>query len=222
MLKKILIIGGIIILLGVVTLLIIPWGEYESDLEKSELDEPIEFTQDESTEPVSIDELEGNYFVSRSEESEAEITFSLEGVKVTKGGFDEFEISFNIMEDYSQSELKVEIATSSINTGNGMRDEHLVEEDFFNAPKFPTILYSSSSIVLGDTSYIAKGDLTLNGSTNPLDVAFLHLGGGDNEGQDFEAFEGYVEFDRIEYGQEESSSVDNLVKLRFYCELVKD
>ena len=222
MLKKIIIIGGIIIVLGVVTLLIIPWGEYESDLEKSEIEEAVEFTQDESTEPVSLDELEGIYSVSKSEETEAEITFNLEGVKVTRGGFDQFEISFDVKDDYTQSELRVDIVTSSINTGNGMRDEHLVEEDFFDAEKFPSIIYTSSSIELGDTSYVAKGEITLNGTTKSLDVAFLHLGGGDNDGRAFEAFEGHAEFDRIEYGQEESSGVDNLVKLSFYCELVKD
>lgn len=223
MLKKILIIGGLIVVVGVIVMFAIPWGEYESDIEKSELSETVEYNADAEEEgPLSLEELQGNsYSVEAAEGVAAEIIFDLDGLKSTKGGFTEFAIDFEVAEDFKTSKLTVDIAAKSVNTGNSMRDEHLLEEDFFNVAVHPQILFESNTISLGDTSYVAEGELTLNGNTKALQVPFLHLGGGENDDQHFEAFQGYFEFDRVAYGQEESSGVGNLVKVNFYCELVQ-
>jgi polyisoprenoid-binding protein YceI len=219
MVKKILIIGGIVVVLAVVVLFAIPWGEYESNVDKSDLEETITYDATDTLASVpSLDELEGEYAASAGET--AEILFHTDGLKKTKGGFEEFEISFDVQDDFKQSNLTVTIQTASLNTGNSLRDEHLVEEDFFDAKKFPTIIYTANQIALGDTSYIAKGEMTMNGTTNELEVPFLHLGSG-GEKVTFEAFEGSFEFDRTNYGQEEESGVGNIVRVEFYCELVK-
>lgn len=221
MVKKIVLVVGSLIVIGVVIIMVVPWGQYESDLEKSDLSDEIEFSNDTNeVETVSLDNLEGFYQVDITKGGTAEILFNTDGLKTTKGGFKDFQITFNIAEDYTQSVITVKIKTASLDTGNEMRDEHLVEEEFFDAAAHPEINYKSSSVVLGDTSYIAKGELTLNGTTNALDIPFSHIGSG-GEGEDkFEAFEGTFEFDRIEYGQMESSGVGNLVKVNFYCELI--
>ncbi len=219
MVKKILIIGTVLVVIGVVVIFAIPWGEYESNLEKTELDTEVVYDENEEITAPSIDE--GAYSVSSKTSDGAEILFLTSGLKDTKGGFEEFTISFNVAEDFMSSELSVEIQTKSINTGNVMRDEHLLEEDFFYASEFPTIIYQANAIDFGDTSYIAKGSLTLNGTTKELDVPFLHKGGGEKDLIPFEAFEGTVIFDRTQYGQEESSGAGNEVTLNFYCELEK-
>ncbi len=220
MLKKI-IIGGII--LAVVTvgvLFLIPWGEYESQVDKSEITNEVVY--DEST-PIVAPELEsGAYYTTVPENaSSAEILFHTKGLKDTKGGFNAFKIDFNVADDFTQSALDVVIESKSINTGNAMRDEHLLEEDFFHVEKFPTIEYHANTIAYGDTSYIAQGALTLNGTTKDLDVPFRYLGSASNEGINAEVFEGEFTFDRIAYGQEESSGVGNEVTINFYCELLK-
>ena len=219
MLKKIVIIGIVIVVVGVIVMFAMPWGEYESNLEKTELEKTVDY--DETAEIIAPDISKGIYTVDSKVNNAAEILFMTSGLKDTKGGFDEFKILFDVAEDFKQSTLNVEIQTTTINTGNTMRDEHLLEEDFFNAAEFPIISYVAKAVDYGDTSYVAKGSLTLNGTTKELDVPFFYLGSGDKDGVAFEAFEGGVVFDRTEYGQEESSGAGNEVTLSFYCELEK-
>lgn len=219
--KKILLIVGLLVVCGIVTTVIIinnNWGEYESDITKSDLKDTIEFSNDEEVAPPSLDDLEGNYFVDKANGT-AEILFHTKGLKATKGGFKDFTIEFNVPDDFKTSELTVKIKTKSIDTGNEMRDEHLMDIEFFDAANHPEITYMSTSVALGDTSYIAKGELTLNGTTKSLDVPFLHLGAGGEGNNKFEAFEGAFVIDRTAYGQQESSGVGNIVNLNFYCEL---
>ena len=221
--KKI-IIGGVIVgVIGVAAVFIIPWGEYESKLEKSDIENKVDYdtTQTEEKGPPSLDQLEGTYYVNSKKSDAAEILFHLDGLKNTKGGFEDFEVTFTVPEDFTKSQLDVVIQTKSINTGNTMRDESLLEDDFFDVAKYPTTEFHADEVILGDTSYIAVGEILLNGKTTALDLPFKHLGGGGEGKNAFEAFEGYVEFDRTKYGQEATSGVGDIVRLSFYCELKK-
>ena len=219
--KRIILIVAIVAVLGVGAAVLIinnNWGEYESNVVRSELDDTVTYSNNEENYPPSLDEIEGIYSVEKLD-GNADILFHTEGLKSTKGGFDDFTISFNVLDDFRQSSLEVVIETESLNTGNSTRDEHLMEADFFDAKKYPQIIFKSSSVELGDTSYIAKGELTLNGTTKKLDVPFQHLGAGGSDGVPFETFEGAFQIDRTEFGQEESSGVGNIVEISFYCEL---
>ncbi|UKN00481.1 YceI family protein [Paracrocinitomix mangrovi] len=218
MLKKIIIGTVIVVVLAVAIIFIIPWGEYESNIEKSNLEETIDYNNEEVNSSPSLDTLLGTYYTS-TKDGVAEILFHTDGLKTTKGGFTEFEITFEVPEDFKQSTLSVKIVTESLNTGNSTRDEHLREEGFFHVEKYPEINFISSSVEMGDTSYVAKGELTLNGTTKSLDVPFLHLGSGGETTAKFEAFQGSFEIDRTAYGQDEETGVGNIVKVNFYCEL---
>lgn len=219
MLKKIIIIGVVLVAIGAIVLYAIPWGEYQSELEKTELTNEVEYDKTAEISAPSI--AEGLYQVNSKESKHAEILFTTSGLKDTKGGFGEFDISFDVKSEFKSSILDVVIQTKTINTGNVMRDEHLLEADFFDAAKYPTIEYHSTAIDFGDTSYITTGSLTLNGMTKELDIPFLYKGGGERDLIPFEAFEGKVTFDRTKYGQSESSGVGNEVTISFYCELEK-
>ena len=220
MIKKIIITAIILIAVAIAVFLLVPWGEYESTLEKSDIQE--EVAVDSTGEVIpSMSLIQGEFGVVSGENAQAEIIFDVEGLKKTKGAFEKFTIDFSITEDYTRSTLMVNIESASINTGNGMRDEHLLDVDFFNVVAFPEIDFSSSSIMLSDTAYIAQGELTLLETTKAIDVPFKHLGQGENKnGEAFEAFEGSFEFDRTEYGMEEVSGAGNVVTLSFYCELI--
>lgn len=220
MLKKIIIAGIILLTIAVGVFFLVPWGEYESKLEKSEVEEIIVVDSTGTTIPT-LSLISGDYYVKSGEKAQAELLFDVDGLKSTKGAFEDFDVAFMIAEDYTQSKLTVTIQAATINTGNGMRDEHLAEEDFFNVGKFPTIVFESNSIAQSDTAYIATGNLTLIGQTKPLDLPFKHLGQGtDKDGNNFEAFEGSFVFDRIAYGMEEISGAGNIVTVNFYCELI--
>jgi len=219
MIKK-LVIGGVIVAVAAAAILyFIPWGEYESKIEKSEVQ--VEEAIDSTGQVIpTLSTITGNFEIASGKNVQAEILFHVEGLKKTKGAFEEFSIEFNVPEDYTQSSLTVNIASKSINTNNGMRDEHLMEADFFDVENYPEIVFKSTSVSQSDTAYIAHGELTLLEETKTLDVPFKHLGGGENEeGEHFEAFEGKFIFDRIEYGMEEVTGAGNVVTVEFYCEL---
>ena len=124
MLKKIIMAGIILAVVGVGVFFLVPWGEYESKLEKSELEEVVAVDSVGNTVPT-LSLISGNYYVKSGEESQAELLFDVDGLKSTKGAFEDFEVDFTIAEDFTRSNLKVTIQSATINTGNGMRDEHL-------------------------------------------------------------------------------------------------
>jgi polyisoprenoid-binding protein YceI len=222
MLKKLIIAGFILGLIGVAVFFYITSGEYESQLEKSEIVQEEVKVDSLGEIKASIDDLEGMYKIKSGEGVAAELLFTTDGLKNTKGAFEDFTVDFDIAKDYTTSSLSITIQTKSINTGNKMRDESLLEEDFFDEPKYPTIVFKSSSLIFMEGKYKTEGELTLNGSTNMLTIPFNHLGAGENEkGDSFEAFEGTFEFDRTEYGQEEVTGTGNVVVISFYCELEK-
>lgn len=221
MLKKIALLIVVIAALGIGVFFLIPWGEYESNLEKSEVTQEVSTDSSGAVIP-SLSLISGNYAIESGENAQAELSFDVEGLKKTKGAFETFVINFEIAEDFTQSQLAVEIQSASINTGNSIRDEHLAEEDFFDVEKFPLISFESSAVTQTDTGYFATGILTLLDEMKEIDVPFKHLGNGtDKNGNNFEAFEGGFSFDRIEYGMQEVSGAGNVVTINFYCELLK-
>lgn len=219
---KIALIFVLLAIVGVVILIAIPWGEYESQVEKTKLTSTVDTSAVDENTPPSIDDLSGLY-TGGSENGKSEIIFDVDGLKKTKGTFNTFTVSFDIKDNFSESTIEVVIDAASINTENDMRDEHLQEEGFFEVLSFPKIVYTATSISYEKGHYEAKGELGLVGKTTPLSFSFKHLGGGDYKetGETFEAFEGEFTFDRVKYGMEEDGSVGNEVSITFYTELVK-
>jgi len=212
MIKKISIVG-LVLIVGAILVVKLNWGKYESDLKKSEIDDSIEH----STNAVSLDSLAGKYI---SKKGSSEIMFTVDGMQETIGGFTSFNISLDVKEDYTKSNISVSIDTKSINTGNEMRDEHLLTDEFFNAEKFPKISFTSNEISIGDSSFIATGNLTMSGITHKINIPFKHLGSVKNKKG--EVFQGNLEIDRTLFGQTEDPAVGSIVKMKFYCELFKE
>lgn len=61
------------------------------------------------------------------------------------GHFDEVKGSANIPEDPTQSSSEVTFVTASVSTHNAMRHEDLRSPRFFDAERFPTTTYHSTS-----------------------------------------------------------------------------
>ncbi len=57
---------------------------------------------------------------------------------------------------------------SSLDTGNTDRDNHLKSGDFFDAEKFPTMDFKSTSMEKDGDDYIIKGDLTIKETTKAV------------------------------------------------------
>src|SRR5687768_887385 len=62
------------------------------------------------------------------------------------GSFEKFEVKFDSKEkDFSDAKVEMTAEVNTIYTGSEGRDKHLASEDFFDAEKYPTIKFVSSS-----------------------------------------------------------------------------
>lgn len=88
----------------------------------------------------------------------------------------------NTKADFTDAKIAFTIDVNSINTDNENRDKHLKSPDFFDAEKFPSIKFESTSMQsLGNNKYKLSGNLTLKDVTKP--VTFDVTYGGSITGQ---------------------------------------
>ncbi len=72
-------------------------------------------------------------------------------------------------EDFSDLKTQFTIQSNSIFTDNSKRDEHLISSDFFDAAKYPTIQFTSSSFKKNSAKkYTLTGKLTMLGVTKDV------------------------------------------------------
>ena len=89
-----------------------------------------------------------------------------------RGQFNKIEgsVSFDPA-DISGSSVELTIYASSVLTGVGKRDAHLMSADFLDTGKYPVISFKSSHIqALAPGSVLVTGDLTLHGVTRSITV----------------------------------------------------
>ena len=71
--------------------------------------------------------------------------------------------------DFTDATFEFSAEVNSINTANDMRDGHLKSPDFFDAAKFSTVSFKSTSIKKGKgQNYTISGNLTMHGVTKPV------------------------------------------------------
>ncbi|MEM7371931.1 MAG: YceI family protein [Bacteroidota bacterium] len=83
------------------------------------------------------------------------------------------EISFD-PDHPEQSTFEISIPVNSIHTKNRMRDEHLMEEEFFDVASYPVISFSSPKIEKQDDHYLAIGMLTIKGKSQEISIPFRY------------------------------------------------
>lgn len=97
-------------------------------------------------------------------------------VAETEGSFRVFDGTVeHTKADWSDAKINFTADVNSINTDNEYRDKHLKGDDFFNAEKYPTMSFKSTSFKpLGNNKYELKGELTIRDVTKPVkfDVTF--------------------------------------------------
>lgn len=72
------------------------------------------------------------------------------GISSVHGRFTEFGGRIEIAEDVQHSRVEAFISSTSIDTGNGMRDKHLRSADFLDVEVFPEITYRSRALTPRD------------------------------------------------------------------------
>ena len=211
---KVLVVGAIFLVIGF--LIFSNWGNPESELEKTNVEEVK--TQDFAS-------ILGTTWINNSADpTSSEISFDIEGLKDTKGFFKDFDIVFKVSDnDPEQAKIKVSINVKSINTDNDIRDEELIGSDFFNTDKYPLIEFYSKGIKKIEDSYSTKGIINMMGESKDLAFSFEHKGITNNSsGFKVAIFEGTFEIDRTNFGMEHVVSVGDEVAINFYCELIED
>ena len=114
-----------------------------------------------------------------------------------------------------KSDFHISIPIKSINTGNGMRDEHLQEEEFFHATVYPNIIFTSKKIDGKGEQFTVVGMLEIKGETKEVSIPFTY---NDH------AFTGEFTINRNDFkiGEEDTSSIGNEIKIKIKCTLKSD
>lgn len=91
------------------------------------------------------------------------------GFSTFRGRFDRTEGTVTLDTAKKSGSVEVTIDVNSVSTGVAKLDEHLKNEDFFDAKKYPTITFRSTKFKFdGDKVDEVSGDLTMHGVTRPV------------------------------------------------------
>lgn len=106
------------------------------------------------------------------DKTHAKLGFSVVHLLVSdvEGYFKSFDAKItSSKDDFTDAKIELTAEINSINTQVDDRDNHLKGADFFDAEKFPTLTFKSTSIKkVGGKNYKVTGDLTMKGVTKPV------------------------------------------------------
>ena len=136
--------------------------------------------------------------------SHSEVAFQVRHLlSKVRGRFSDF--SGTIQYDEARPEnsrVAVSIQARSIDTAEPDRDKHLQSADFFDAEKYPTLTFESTSVTpRGGDIYDVAGDLTIHGVTRRVVLPASFLGTAqDPWGNTKFVFEAELSLNRKDFG----------------------
>jgi polyisoprenoid-binding protein YceI len=91
-------------------------------------------------------------------------------VSTVRGTFTKYTSSIALDDaDITKSKIHIEIDASSIDTGNAKRDDDLRSANFFDAAKFPKLVFDATKVEKkGDDALNVTGNLTIKSVTKPV------------------------------------------------------
>ncbi len=104
--------------------------------------------------------------------------------------------------DFTDAQIEFSVDVASINTENDGRDNHLKSDDFFNAEKYPKMIFKSISMKkISGNKYELVGDLTIRDVTKKVKFAVTYGGTvKDPWGNTKAGFKATTTINRLEYG----------------------
>jgi polyisoprenoid-binding protein YceI len=103
-----------------------------------------------------------------------------------------------------RSRVALRVPVESLDSGTPGRDATLLSADFFDAARFPEMVFVSSQVRFVDQDeLLVTGVLTIRGQPRALEVPVRLLGrgrGGDGGGEELVAFEARFTVDRRDFG----------------------
>jgi polyisoprenoid-binding protein YceI len=143
----------------------------------------------------------GTYGIDQSHSQLAYAVTHL-GISTIRGSFDTYRGALSVGDDLASTSVTVEADATSMNSGNGMRDEHVSADDWLSVMGFPTVAFNSTAIhELGD-GYAMTGDLTIRGVTQPVTFDVRYNGSSEFavDGSTHHGFSAKGEIKRSDFG----------------------
>jgi polyisoprenoid-binding protein YceI len=109
----------------------------------------------------------------------------------------------------SALKVKATIDTASISTDNVKRDAHLMSADFFDAKKYPTIVFESSGIDVKDGVMFLNGDLTIKDVKKSVSLVLDYKGTVIANDKKRAAFKASTKFNRKDFNLKWSDAVES-------------
>ncbi|MES2557815.1 MAG: YceI family protein [Bacteroidota bacterium] len=215
------------LLLGVSVLVFNQFEAIQQPEKQSRLTTTETTTTPDGEEPSVLDvpaialnaDLKGNW-KSELEASKVEFQLGPEG-SVTKGGLEEFKIDLQLNDAGEPEKLNVVIPTMKVTTFNPMRDESVRGAGYLNAPAFPKITFTATSITKEGDQYVANGDFVLLGKKAPVKAKLKFAATGADKGKQFLVMVGEATFDRTKHGMRSDAKIGNEVTVTFEVEFRK-
>ena len=100
------------------------------------------------------------------------------GISDISGTFNDFDVTINSSKpDFSDAVVELSAKVASIDTRVEARNNHLKSPDFFDAEKYPTLNFKSTSLKKsGKNQFKLTGDLTMHGVTKSVTMDLLYKG----------------------------------------------
>ncbi|MCL2553741.1 MAG: YceI family protein [Actinomycetia bacterium] len=124
------------------------------------------------------------------------------GVSKVRGSFEAFEGTIVTGENPLDSKVEAIIKTTSVDTKNEMRDNHVRSADFLDVEQFPDLTFTSTAIRPKTSElFEVDGELSLKGVTKSVTLQLELNGFGTHyEGHAVAGFSAATEINRSEFG----------------------
>jgi polyisoprenoid-binding protein YceI len=147
------------------------------------------------------------------DKSHSKVGFSVTHLVITdvEGYFKNYDATITTKDDdLTTANVDFTINTSSIFTDNNDRDNHLRSDDFFNAEKYPQMIFKGKSLKkVGDKKYKLIGDFTIRDVTKQITLDVTYNGTvKDPWGNTKAGFKVTGEIDRFDYNLKWDKSIE--------------
>lgn len=135
--------------------------------------------------------------------SSAKFTVTHLVISEVEGNFKKFNGTLtNTKPDFTDAAVDFNIDINSVDTDSEMRDKHLKGDDFFNAEKYPNMVFKSTSMKkLTGNKYALLGNLTIRNVTKPVKFDVTYGGAArDAYGNNKVGFKASTIINRFDYG----------------------
>jgi len=116
----------------------------------------------------------------QNDDFHSQLAFSVThlGISEISGTFNDFDVNVTSSKpDFSDAQFELTAKTASIDTRVEPRDQHLKSPDFFDAEKYSTLTFKSTSLkAAGKNKYKLNGNLTMHGVTKPVTLDLVYKG----------------------------------------------